>query len=158
MERYGALYEHSPWIAEQVFETLGEGDHSREELEQCFRDTVLSASLEQQLELLNAHPELACARSERLHLTEESSMEQSVAGLDQCTEEEYEAFNRLNRQYRDSFGFPFILAVRGYRREEILQIFRERIGNDPDAELSEAIRQVCRIGQFRLEAVFRGNE
>jgi OHCU decarboxylase len=154
MERYGSLYEHSPWIAEAVFDTLGSDPQSLQDLDQAFRLVVLSAGLEQQFELLNAHPELACALAGPSQLTPASSEEQSSAGLDQCNEAEYAEFADLNRTYRETFGFPFIVAVRGYRRPEILEIFRQRLSNDADSEFSEAIRQVCRIGRLRLEALF----
>ena len=152
--RLSSLYEYSPWISEQVFESGDAVYLGLEELHDSFRSVVLSAGLEQQLDLLNAHPDLACAREEQSMLTAESQDEQIGAGLDQCTEEEFDEFGELNRIYRETFGFPFILAVKGYTRQEILEVFRDRLGNDPGSEFAEALRQVCRIGRFRLEALF----
>ncbi len=154
MDRFGSLYENSPWIAEQVFEEGSATAQGLEELHNNFRCVVLSADLEQQFELLNAHPELACSQAEQSMLSAESSEEQSGAGLDQCTEEEFFEFSELNQAYRELFGFPFILAVKGYERQEILEIFHERLGNDPESEFAEALRQVVWIGRFRLEALF----
>ena len=154
MDRFGSLYEHSPWISEQVFEAGNATALGIDELHHNFRCVVLSADLEQQFELLNSHPELACSQVEQTMLTTESRDEQSSAGLDQCSEEEFLEFSELNQAYREQFGFPFIVAVRGYDRQEILEIFRERLGNDPESEFTEALRQVCQIGRFRLEDLF----
>ena len=154
MNRFGSLYEHSPWISEQVFEEGNVSALGIDELHLNFRSVVMSAAMEQQFELLNSHPELACSQDDRTMLTAESRDEQSAAGLDQCTEEEFHEFSELNQAYREKFGYPFIVAVKGCDRQEILEIFRERLGNDPESEFVEALRQVCWIGRFRLEALF----
>ena len=156
--RFGALYENSPWIAEKVWDSLStEMTEWRlvefKELDQRFHRVLQNASYLQQLDLLRAHPELACAEADKDSLTLESQNEQSRAGLDECTAQELEAFGRLNRAYGEKFGFPFILAVKGYHRKEILEIFRQRAANDSQEEFTEALRQVCRIGSLRLEAL-----
>ncbi len=159
MARFGGLYEHSPWIAEKVFDLSdGEirqtGEAGLEVLDRYFHSVVSDANRERQLELLNAHPELACTAVAQVNLTADSKTEQSAAGLDQCTQEEFVEFGQLNCRYRNKFGFPFILAVRGLNRQEILKIFRQRLDQDPEIEFAEAVRQVCRIGRFRLETHF----
>ncbi len=158
---FGELYEHSPWIAERAYD-LVHNDAAPEEvpglelLNRHFETVVQIASREEQLGLLNAHPELACVAAGQSRLTVDSKSEQFRAGLSQCTGLEFKEFKQLNLAYRTRFGFPFILAVRGYQREEILKIFRHRIENEAEDEFGEALMQVGRIGRFRLEAMFDG--
>lgn len=149
--RFGGLFEHSPWVARQAFAGGKTDTKDIDALEQAFCRVIMRADREKQLALLNAHPELACAEADRLELTDDSKQEQSGAGLDQCTPGEFREFGKLNRAYHERFGFPFIVAVKGLRREEILAQFRSRIGNEPAQEFDEALRQVCRIGRLRLE-------
>ncbi len=155
MERFGSVYEHSPWIAAQVFDAIQNDGQSTgqalDEMDERFRSVVLAAGRRRQLALLNAHPELACAPRDQKKLTADSQNEQSGAGLDHCTKDEFTAFTRLNRQYRERFGFPFIMAVSGYQRQEILKALQSRVANDRKREFSEALEQVCRIGRLRLE-------
>lgn len=142
--QFGAVYEHSPWVAEEA------GDarpfESRAALEQAMRDILLAASRERQLALLRAHPRLGT----RLELTEYSRSEQSGAGIASANEGDRETLARLNRVYEDKFGFPFILAVRGATVPVILESCRTRLGHDAAAEFQEALRQVLRIAHFRL--------
>jgi OHCU decarboxylase len=86
-------------------------------------------------------------------LTRESASEQSSAGLDRCTEEEFRRFHALNAAYRERFGFPFIIAVRGLSRRQILDAFEQRAGNSRQTELGTAMAQVHRIARFRLESL-----
>ncbi len=155
MDRFGSVYEHSPWIAGQVFDSIQNDGRSSgqtlNEMDERFRCVVLAADRVRQLALLNAHPQLACAPRDQEKLTADSQNEQSGAGLDQCTKEEFTAFSHLNRQYRERFGFPFIMAVSGYQRQDILKAFRARVANDKETEFAQAIGQVCRIGHLRLE-------
>jgi len=156
--RFGEVYEHSPWVAEKVFEaaaeesldltTLGAGD-----LAERFESVFLAASKQQQLDVLRAHPALACAPAERSHLTTHSSNEQAGAGLDQCTEHEFALFQEMNAMYFGRFDFPFIIAVKGHHRQEILEIFRGRLLNSVDDEFQAALHQVCRIARIRIEAI-----
>jgi 2-oxo-4-hydroxy-4-carboxy-5-ureidoimidazoline decarboxylase len=98
------------------------------------------------LTLIRAHPGLAS----RARMADASVREQSGAGLDQCTPAEFEAFQRLNGAYNARFGFPFIIAVKGLSRGDILAAFERRLAGDPDAEFAEAIAQIHRIAAFRL--------
>jgi len=152
MAAFGGLYEHSPWVAGSVFAAgLDERHDVPGPLHRAFRQAVLLADRDAQAELLRAHPELACGRRD---LTQASLAEQAGAGLDQCTDEEFEEFRQLNQRYQERFGFPFIVAVRGRGRGEILENFRERVRCEPQAEFREALEQVCLIGRYRLEKYF----
>ncbi|MBY4895706.1 2-oxo-4-hydroxy-4-carboxy-5-ureidoimidazoline decarboxylase [Cupriavidus sp. AU9028] len=150
----GGIYEHSPWVAEQAaaqrpFADLGA-------LSAAMRVAVDEADEAARLALLRAHPELAGKAAVRGELTAESTREQQGAGLDQCSQEEFDRLQQLNRRYLDKFGFPFILAVRGYDRAGILAEFARRIDNSPAEELQTSISQVHRIAQFRLHDLVSG--
>jgi len=153
---YGAVYEHSAWVAEQVFvqtmnDCMQDTSLSVNELTDRFESAFKAANHEQQLATLRAHPMLACALGETL--TTDSVAEQSGAGLDRCSAEEFAEFGRLNDAYNEKFGFPFIIAVKGLGRDKILGHFRSRIQNDTGEEFNTAIEQVCRIAQLRIEGM-----
>ena len=112
-----------------------------------------SAPREQCLELLCAHPDLACGVRERALLGADSQSEQASAGLDACTPEEFIEFQSLNLAYREQFGFPFIIAVSGMDRHEILKRFRDRIERSQEEEFKTAVENVIRIIGFRLEKI-----
>lgn len=155
VSRFGGVYEHSPWIAEAVYERLGgHAPSGPVELHREFESVIRAAGRVRQLGLLRAHPDLACGRAAQAQMTAASRAEQTAAGLDHCSPAEFEEFARLNREYRDRFGFPFIIAVRGRHRVEILAEFRRRIRNDPAMEFREALRQVGKIGALRIAAIF----
>lgn len=149
--RFGAIYEHSPWVAEAVFDTTEVGV-SAEGLAETMQAVVDAASTDVQLELLRAHPDLA-GRLALAALTAHSQAEQKGAGLDQCTADELAEFQALNARYLERFGFPFIFAVRGYHRTDILQAFRQRVEHDRETEFQTALHQVHRIARLRLEAL-----
>ena len=152
MADYGGVFEHSSWIAEQVWDR---GLHSGNgpQLHAAFSDVIRNADRERQLALLRAHPQLASAIASGEELTAESQGEQRDAGLDQCSAAEFEEFRQLNSTYSDKFSFPFIIAVKGLGRKQILESFRTRILNGPELEFSEALEQVIRIGEFRLRDI-----
>ena len=101
------------------------------------------------LQILNSHPELAIEKK----LTNDSKLEQTSANLNECSEEEFEEFKKLNLEYKIKFGFPFIIAVKGKNKNEILVNFRERIQNDLNKEFLEAKNQVKKIASFRLKDI-----
>ena len=101
------------------------------------------------LEILNAHPELAVAKK----MTSESISEQASAKLNECSNEEYEEFKRLNSEYKKKFNFPFIIAVKSKNKNEILNNFRQRISNNINDEFLEAKKQVKKIATFRLNEI-----
>ena len=149
LARFGGIFEHSPWIATRVWEQ-DRNSGGVQELHEAFSEVICSANREQQLALLRAHPQLASAIASGEELTVESRGEQRGAGLDQCSEAEFAEFEKLNSSYSDKFGFPFIIAVKGLGREQILKFFRARLANTPEEEFTEALEQVIRIGKFRL--------
>ncbi len=114
---------------------------------------VEAAGHERQLALLRAHPELAGKLAIARDLTADSRIEQASARLDQCTLQEFARFQELNAAYNAWFGFPFIIAVRGLQRADILAAFERRIGNDKAAEFREALDQVHKIARLRLAAM-----
>ena len=152
LARYGGVYEHSLWIAASVWDRGGAVDEA-EALAEAMAAVVEAADEAARLALLQAHPDLAGKLAVRGELTMESASEQAGAGLDRCSPAEFEEFQRLNAAYKDRFGFPFILAVKGHDRAGILAAFRRRLGNSRDAEFREALDQVHRIALLRLLAL-----
>jgi 2-oxo-4-hydroxy-4-carboxy-5-ureidoimidazoline decarboxylase len=146
--RLGAIFEHSPWVAERA--CARRPFKSVAELHAAMAAAVRSASDDERLRLIRAHPELAGRAAVRGELTEESTREQKGAGLDQCSPEEFERMQDLNRRYNEKFGFPFVIAVKGHDRQSILENFARRLQNERAAEADECIEQIIRIGGFRL--------
>jgi 2-oxo-4-hydroxy-4-carboxy-5-ureidoimidazoline decarboxylase len=150
--RYGSIYEHSPWVAEQV-STLGGDIEDSSVLATLMADCVDNAAVEQQLELIRAHPDLAGKAQVAGELTQASTVEQASAGLDQCSPEEFTRFQELNDAYWEKFGFPFVMAVRGQDRVAILEAFAQRLGNDHDLEFETALIEIHKIARLRLDAM-----
>ena len=153
VKTYGGVYEHSAWIAGQAFDQGLKGVETVDGLAATLGDIIENAGEEAQLTLLRAHPDLAGKLAKSGALTAESTSEQAGAGLDQCTEEEFAEFTDLNNRYKEKFGFPFILAVKGRGRQEILENFRSRIDNTRAQEFREALDQVHQIARLRLEGM-----
>jgi len=148
---YGPVYEHSPWIAEAVFESgLTEDHETAEGLQAAMAAVVESAPQERRLALLRAHPDLAGRLAVRGELTPQSAAEQAGAGLGDCSPAEFQHFIALNESYRAKFGFPFIMAVKGRSRAEILAAFERRVGNDAAVEFRTALDEVHKIALLRL--------
>ncbi|MDT4838764.1 Uric acid degradation bifunctional protein [compost metagenome] len=145
----GGIYEHSPWFAETAATQRPFADAAA--LAQALRSAVDEAGEAAQLKLVRAHPELAGKAAVRGELTAESTREQSGAGLNLCTPEEFDRLQALNAAYNQKFGFPFILAVRGYDRHGIIAEFARRVENSPKEELQTCVNQIHRIAQFRLD-------
>ena len=153
MEIFGRVFEHSPWIAENVWnDGLDLRHDTAAGMHEVMCNEIRQADEEQKLELLRAHPPLACAISQE-GLSQTSRGEQRLSGLDQCSEEEFAEFKRLNTAYLEKFGFPFILAIKGFQRKQILEIFRKRIEHEPEEEFQAALTQVMKIGLFRLQDI-----
>ena len=148
--RFGDVAEHSPWVAEAAFHARPFAD--RAALVAAFRAAVRSAAPDAQLALLRAHPDLADrAAIAGAGLAAASRREQAGAGLDRLTAAEFTRFGGLNTRYREQFGFPFIFAVKGATKEEILNAFEERLANSAATERALTLANVERILQFRLE-------
>lgn len=150
--RYAGIYEHSPWVAEQVA-SLVSADDDMDTLAAMMADCVDNAATEKQLALIRAHPDLAGKAELAGELTEDSTSEQASAGLDQCSEREYEQFQTLNAAYWEKFGFPFVMAVRGSHRAAILDTFEARLGNDHALEFETALVEIHKIARLRLETM-----
>ncbi|OUS33339.1 OHCU decarboxylase [Rhodobacterales bacterium 56_14_T64] len=152
--KYGSIFEHSPWIAERAFDLeLGPAHDTAGGLHNALARIFRSASENERLDVLTAHPDLAGKLASAGRLTAESTGEQAAAGLDMLTDNERESFTRLNGDYVAKHGFPFIIAVRDYDKASILAAFHRRIDNSREVELAEACKQVERIAEFRLRDV-----
>lgn len=149
VDTFGDIAEHSPWVAEYAAAQRPFAD--REAMIAAFQAAVGEAGVDRQHDLLSAHPDLAGRAAIAGDLTEDSAKEQAGAGLDSLTREEFARFTALNQAYRDRHGIPFIVAVRGATKDDILTAFEDRVPNSPDEELVTALEQVCRIIRFRLE-------
>ncbi len=148
---FGGIYEHSPWIAERAWALeLGPTHDTARGVHSALTRVFRSASEEERLGVLKAHPDLAGKLAQAKRLTAELTSEQSSAGLDALTDKERDDFERLNGAYVEKFGFPFIIAVRDHDKAGILRAFETRIANDRATEFSEACRQVERIAELRL--------
>jgi 2-oxo-4-hydroxy-4-carboxy-5-ureidoimidazoline decarboxylase len=151
---FGGIYENSSWIAEEVYKKGIKPEYNNAEgLHGAMKRIIEAATKNQKLALLCAHPDLAGKLAISGNLTIASVAEQSSADLSNCTPAEFDLFESLNTRYNKKFGFPFILAVRGYQRAEILEIFKNRINNDIKIEFNEALTQVHRIALLRLKEI-----
>lgn len=158
LARYGGVFEHSPFLAERALDAgaiipplTAESVHAA--LATQFR----AASHEEQMGVLRAHPDLAGKIAIAGALTEDSRREQAGAGLDRLSLEEHARFTALNAAYVEKFGFPFIIAVKGLAKDDILAAFERRIGNDAAEEFATAKGQVERIARLRLDALLPGD-
>ncbi len=152
---YGGIFEHSAWIAERAFELeLGPAHDCAAGVHNALCRMFRSATEDERLGVLLAHPDLAGKLAAARRLTAESTSEQASAGLNMLTDEERETFTALNSDYVAKHGFPFIIAVRDHDKASILAAFKRRINNDRATEFAEACRQVERIAGFRLQDLF----
>ncbi|MFF0922169.1 2-oxo-4-hydroxy-4-carboxy-5-ureidoimidazoline decarboxylase [Rhizobium leguminosarum] len=154
VSRFGGVFEHSPFIAERAYDAghvteplMASGVHAA--LVAVFR----VASPQERLGVLSAHPDLAGRLAIAGELTEDSRKEQSGAGLDRLSAAEHARFTELNSAYVEKFGFPFIIAVKGLGKGDILAAFETRIGNGKDEEFATATAQVERIALLRLTSM-----
>ena len=145
---FGDVAEHAPWVAERSA-TL-RPFASCEAMIAAFQSAIRDASKAEQLRLIRSHPDLAGRAAIAGEVAAESLKEQAAAGLDRLTPEEFDRFTELNRRYRDRFAIPFIFAVKGAAKHQILDSFAERLGNDRDTEYAHALDHVCRIVGLRI--------
>ena len=146
---FGNVFEKTEWIAQKSYDLKPYKNF--EELFSKMMEVFENIEKEKHLEILNAHPNLAVEKK----LTRDSKNEQKNASLNQCTEEEFLEFKKLNEEYKKKFGFPFIIAVKGKNKEEILNSFRQRIANNINLEFVEAKKQVKKIAIFRLSEIIK---
>lgn len=154
IERYGGIYEHSAWVAEETFGDVVDPTDT-DSLAGLFAECVDNSTRDRRLALIRAHPDLAGRAAIAGELTDESTEEQSSAGIDQCTPDEFARFQDLNERYKKKFEFPFVMAVRDSNRVAILAAFEERLQNDPKEEFERAITEIHEIARLRLEAMER---
>ncbi|SVB64246.1 uncharacterized protein METZ01_LOCUS217100 [marine metagenome] len=146
---FGNIFEKTEWIAERCYES--KPYNNLDELVSKMMKIFENIEKERHLEILNSHPDLAVEKK----LTKDSKNEQKNASLNQCTDEEFIEFKKLNEEYKKKFGFPFIIAVKGKNKEEILNSFRQRITNNINLEFEEAKKQVKKIASFRLGEIIK---
>ena len=144
---FANIFENASWIAKDVYNEKPFKDFT--DLSQKMLSIFSTTTKENQLKILRAHPDLA-DKTKIGSLTPDSKKEQSNAGLDQCSEEEFNEFKNLNNEYKKKFGFPFIYAVKDKEKKYILSNFRQRSSNDIDVEFIEAKKQVKTIASLRL--------
>ena len=149
LSTFGNVFEKTEWIAEKCYDS--KPYNNVQELVNKMMEVFENSIKEKHLEILNSHPDLAVKKK----LTKESENDQANANLNQCTNEEFEEFNKLNEKYKKKFGFPFIIAVKGKNKNEILNIFRQRITNNINLEFEEAKKQVKKIATFRLSEIIK---
>jgi len=150
---FANIFENARWIAEELYKQKPFKDFNQ--LSSKMMNIFEMSSKEKKLKILNDHPDLG-NKAKISSLTADSLKEQTNAGLDQCTKEEFSEFKKLNNNYK-KFGFPFILAVKGKNKIEILNNFRKRINSEPKIEFEEAVKQVKRIASLRLESLNNKN-
>ena len=154
VQRFGSIYEHSPWVAERAFDQGIEQQHSAvAALAIALAAVVAAATREEKLALIRAHPDLAGRAALQGKLTDDSNTEQASAGLDNCTPQELERFEQLNKDYKAKFDMPFIMAVRNSNRHQILAGFEQRLPNSPDTEFDRALSEINQIALLRLNSM-----
>jgi OHCU decarboxylase len=169
VERFASLFESSPWVAEEAWHGRPFGDRSG--LHEAFVRAMYGAPRERQMALIRAHPDLAGKAAVAGELTPESRDEQASAGLDRLTPEEYEAFTRMNADYRERFGFPMIVCVREHTKmpstayeiptltkESILRNAKDRLKNSREEEIEVALGEIAKIARLRLMELVEADE
>ena len=151
--KFGGMFEHSPWVAERAF-AGGASANNADDLHFAMTTSFRAGSDAERLGVLNAHPDLAGKLATAKRLTADSTAEQASAGLDALTDDERSYFETLNATYRDSFRFPFIMAVKGKTKAEILNAFEARLQNNVEAERATAEAEVEKIALLRLKTLF----
>ena len=147
-EVFGNIFENSSWIAEKLY--IQKPFKNFEDLSNKMISIFENANNQNKLKILNSHPDLA-DKTKIGSLTPDSNKEQSNAGLDQCTEEEFNEFKNLNLKYKNKFGFRFIIAVKGRNKSEILANFKKRVLSNKKIEFDQAVKQVKQIASLRLD-------
>jgi OHCU decarboxylase len=147
----GPVFEHSPWIAEAAW--LRRPFANLETLHRVLCDVVQKSGTEQQLALICAHPDLVGRAALSGTLTPASNLEQASAGLNQLTPEEITAFQNYNREYREKFGFPFVICARLNKKEAILNGFRQRMNHSREMEIQAALEEIFKIAWLRLQDI-----
>ncbi|CAN8072366.1 unnamed protein product [Agarophyton chilense] len=154
VEHFGTVYEHSPWVAQRSYLNITSLHDNPTGVHKALCRAFRSATEDERLNVLRAHPDLAGKLAAARRLTKHSSEEQASAGLVALTDEEQQKFTILNQKYKEKYGFPFIIAVRNHTRQAVLEAFERRLGNDLMEEREEACKQVEAIARLRIEHIF----
>ena len=150
-ELLGGIYEHSSWVAELTFAKLPfDSVHT---LHQTMMDIVKASDLDKRLALIRNHPELAGKEAAEGTLTADSKKEQSRAGLNQCSAEELEQIRGLNKSYLQKFSFPFVIAVSGLNKHQIIAAMQTRLESDETTEFATSLNEIDKIAKIRLDAL-----
>ena len=149
----GSVYEHSSWVPERLISFDIKIIKNSDELFIKMKSIVECASDKEKLKLLCAHPELGNKLQKLNNLTDFSKLEQKSAGLDQCSDEEFETLTRLNKEYRAKFNFPFIIAVKGLTKANIIDEMKKRVKNSYNQEFNTALKEVHKIAKMRLDDI-----
>ena len=145
------IYEHSAWVPEKLLSENISEIKTKEELELMMKKIVDNSTETEKLNLIKAHPELGKKLQKKEKLTKFSKEEQKSAGLDQCSDEEFEILTNLNNTYRSKFEFPFILAVKGLNKNQIIDNMKKRVNNCKSEEFETAINEIHKIAQLRIK-------
>ena len=156
--RFGGVFEHSPWVAERAFDTTPDVSLTSDSVHEALVAPFRAASHAERLAVLRAHPDLAGKLAIAGGLTEDSKAEQAGAGLDRLSAAEHARFTGLNTAYTKKFGFPFIIAVKGLNKDDILAAFETRIDNSLEEEFETASAQVEKIALLRLRSLLPGED
>ena len=151
VELIGPVFEHSLWIAQDTWQDRPFSDLNELHLRLC--ETVRASGEEKQLALIRAHPDLVGKAALAGELTAASNAEQATAGLNRLTSDEIAAFQKYNREYRDKFGFPFVICARLNKKEAILNGFHLRLKNTREQEIQIALEEIFKIARLRLEDI-----
>ena len=150
------VFEHSPWVAEQV--AMKRPYAGIAQLFMAMKAAVEQAPSELRLALIKMHPDLADKTQRAAGLTDDSFAEQNSAGLDRLSGAEYDAFQRVNNAYRAKFGFPYIVCVRRHTKDSILRDFERRLPNDIAVEMQTSVEEICRIAALRLDQIVMADD
>ncbi len=151
VESLGGIFEHSPWVADLVYDCLP--FDSTDQLHQCMVESVEKSPEFQRMALICSHPELAGKEADAGTLTDDSRQEQSRAGLDQCSADELAQLQSLNQAYREKFEFPFVIAVTGLNKNQIIEAVERRLRNTVQVEFDTSVTEIAKIGKIRLDAL-----
>ena len=146
-----SVYEHSPWVPERLLSENINEVRSKEELQLMMKKIVDNSSETEKLNLINAHPKKKKKLHKKEKLTKFSENEQKSAGLDQCTDKEFEILTNLNNEYRLKFKFPFIIAVKGLNKNQIIDNMQKRVSNTKSEEFETAISEIHKIAELRIK-------
>ena len=151
IDQLKSIYEHSQWVPERLLSENINEIQTKEELQLMMKKIVDNASKTEKLNLINAHPELGKKLQKKEKLTKFSEDEQKSAGLDQCSDEEFEILTNLNNEYRLKFKFPFIIAVKGLNKNQIIDNMQKRVNNSKTEEFEKAISEIHKIAGLRIK-------